>query len=342
MMRPESSRAGFGHSAELVAFASAYPQRVVTNDEYLQHVEFTPTDGWAQISRESGFTERRWCNEQENCATLMLAAIEQLRDAYPEQVNQVDAVVVASGTTVPVVLPISTANVAAADLAPLALRHLHAKHALGLDLKACYCTGFLRGLEVADGLLASPHRRAVLVIAVEQGSKLAVARSNRSSFCFMVGDAAGAVIVRKASSNSGRGLIDHYGYTAPEYLDLVGIGEDARSLIMRGSKAAEASHQLFVECGQALLSRNKLKPSDISWLLPLQTHRNLVARVAAALQWPEDRIIWDASALGFSGSASIPACLADQVKRGAVRTGDSVLALAVGAGLNCAGALFRL
>src|SRR5512133_3893855 len=133
MMQPEPSRSGFGHRAELVAFASAYPERVVTNDEYLQLVEFTPSDGWAPISRESGFTARRWCSERENCATLMLAAIDQLCEVYPRYANDVDAVVVASGTTAPVVLPISSANAAAADLAPLAIRHLHAQHALGLD-----------------------------------------------------------------------------------------------------------------------------------------------------------------------------------------------------------------
>lgn len=341
-MQVESGRSGWGHSAELVAFASAYPARVVTNDQYLQLVEFTPSDGWSQISRESGFVARRWCNEQENCATLMLRAIDRLCDAYPQHVAEVGAVVVASGTTVPVVLPVSSTNVAAADLAPLALRHLHTDRALGIDLKACYCTGFLRGLEVADGLLANPNRRAVMVIAVEQGSRLSVAPSNRSSFCFMVGDAAGAVILRKGPGNSGCGLLDHFGYTAPEYLELVGIGEDARSLIMRGAKAAEASYQLFVECGQTLLARNHLKSTEVAWLLPLQTHRSLVARVAAALEWPEERILWDASELGFSGSASIPACLADHVARGAVRPGDKLLALAVGAGLNCAGALFTL
>lgn len=341
-MQTESGRSGFGHSAELVAFASAYPTRTVTNEQYLQLAEFTPADGWSHISRESGFVARRWCNEQENCATLMLRAIDRLCDAYPQYVAEIGAIVVASGTTVPVVLPISSTNVAAADLAPLALRHLRTSHALGIDLKACYCTGFLRGLEVADGLLANPYRRSAMVIAVEQGSRLSVAPSNRSSFCFMVGDAAGAVILRKGPSHSGRGLLDHFGYTAPEYLELVGIGDDARSLIMRGTKAAEASYQLFVECGQTLLARNHLRPADISWLLPLQTHRGLVAKVAEALEWPEERILWDASELGFSGSASIPACLADHIERGAVRTGDKILALAVGAGLNCAGALFTL
>jgi 3-oxoacyl-[acyl-carrier-protein] synthase-3 len=194
---------------------------------------------------------------------------------------------------------------------------------------------------VADGLLANVHRRAVMIIAVEQGSKLATAKSNRSSFCFMVGDAAGAAILRRTTREPNRGLLDYCGYTDHEKLEWVGIGSDARSIIMMGSQAAAASLELFVDCGRTLLDRNQLRPADVSWLLPLQTHRGLVSQVAASLAWPEERILWDAAELGFSGSASIPACLADKRDQGVVRPGDLVLALAVGAGLNCGGALFH-
>lgn len=341
MNRSGSARAQMPHGAELVAVSSAYPEQRVDNYEYLKRVEFEPVDGWGRIKSESGFLARRWCGRGENSATLMQRAIARLLNDCPAVVSEVDAVVVASGTTMPVVLPISDPNPAAADLAPLALRQIGASHALGLDLKACYCTGFLRGLEVADGLLASAHRRAVLIVAVEQGSKLATAQSNRSSFCFMVGDAAGAAILRRTAREPKRGLLDYCGYTDYEKLEWVGIGSDARSIIMMGSQAAAASLELFVSCGRTLLERNQLSPSEVSWLLPLQTHRGLVSQIAANLAWPEERILWDAAELGFSGSASIPACLSDKLDQAVARPGDLVLALAVGAGLNCAGALFH-
>lgn len=328
------------HDARFVGFASAYPTELVSNSEYLTRTAFEPSDGWDRIRIDSGFVARRWCGEHESSATLMNRAIERLVQAHANDVAEVDAVVVASGTTIPVVLPISTANPAAADLAPLALRQLDSSRALGLDLKACYCTGFLRGLEVADGLLANPHRRAVMVIAVEQGSRLALGRNNRSSFCFTVGDAAGAAILRRATKTCCQGLVDYFGYTDHAHLEWVGIGNDAQSIIMLGSRAAEASLALFLECGRILLERNGLRPRDVTWLLPLQTHRGLVGQVVAGLDWPRERVLWDAAELGFSGSASIPACLSDKLDQNVVKRGDLVLALAVGAGLNCAGALF--
>ena len=104
---------------------------------------------------------------------------------------------------------------------------------------------------------------------------------------------------------------------------------------------AGAGGKYRIERQARLLQRNGLTPRDVSWLLPIQTHTGLLAGVLADLEWPAETLLWSADVNGFSGSASIPACLAEEARRGRVRPGDLVLSLAVGAGLNCAGALYR-
>jgi 3-oxoacyl-[acyl-carrier-protein] synthase III len=63
--------------------------------------------------------------------------------------------------------------------------------------------------------------------------------------------------------------------------------------------------------------------------------------VLRTLEWPRERVLWFGDVNGFSGSASIPSCLAEQRAAGKVREGDLILSIAVGAGLNSAGALYR-
>jgi 3-oxoacyl-[acyl-carrier-protein] synthase III len=196
-------------------------------------------------------------------------------------------------------------------------------------------------MQVVDALLANENYRAALLIAVEQGSRFALAPSNRSSFCFIVADAAGAVIFKRAERREGAGIIDYCGHSEADKWSWVGIGEDAASMTMLGSRAANATRDLLVECGHTLLQRNGLTPRDVNWFLPIQTHAGLLASVTNALEWPQDRLLWCADVNGFSGSASIPSCLAEQTAQGRVRPGDLVLSVAVGAGLNCAGALYR-
>jgi len=322
----ENARSGAAYVSELVAAVHAYPSDVVDNDEYFRRCRFKLGSTPSELVAETKMRTRRWCRAHENTATMTRAAVARLADEHPELIDEIDAVVVASGTTMPMAHPTDPENRAFADISPLVLQQLGRTHALGLDIKACYCTGFLRGLQVADGLLANVNYRSVLVVAVEQGSRFSVADSNRSSFCFIVGDAAGAVVLRRAPVRPRAGILDYVGYTDVEKLSWVGIGPDAASIIMLGSRAGDATQRMLLECGRSLLSRNGLTQKDVDWLLPIQTHAGLLAAVRTELGFPESKLLWLGDERGFSGSASIPACLSEQ--------------LAVGAGMNCAGALY--
>jgi 3-oxoacyl-[acyl-carrier-protein] synthase-3 len=138
------------------------------------------------------------------------------------------------------------------------------------------------------------------------------------------------------------GLRDYVGRTDGAKVDWIGIGADGRSMIVKGARVAGATHEELVHCARVLLGRNGLTPADVDWLLPIQTHARVVDGLCEALEWPAEKLLWSGDKRGFSGSASIPACLAEEVERGRVKKGDLVLSVAVGAGLNAAGALFSL
>lgn len=335
-----NARRGLGYVSELVAAAHAYPSELVDNDEYLRRCRFTLGASPEQLARETRMQTRRWCLPHENTASMARAAVARLCDERPELVAEIDAVVVASGTTMPMAHPTDPENCAFADLSPLVLAQLGRTQALGLDIKACYCSGFLRGLQVADGLLGNANYRSVLVLAVEQGSRFSVAETNRSSFCYIVGDAAGLVVLRRAAPRARAGIVDHVGFTDVDKLSWVGIGDDAASIIMLGSRAGEATTRLLLQCGRELLQRNGLYPTDVDWLLPIQTHAGLLDGVRGELGFDTTQLLWVGDRRGFSGSSSIPACLSEHLASGHVKKGDLVLSLAVGAGMNCAGALY--
>jgi 3-oxoacyl-[acyl-carrier-protein] synthase-3 len=337
----KNARRGLPHSSVIAATSYAYPSELVSNEDFAARCEFRPTTSYAELTALSGMKTRRWCAPSENTRTLTDAAVTRLLAEEPELCGEIDLVVVASGTTLNMAHPSDPENRSMADLSPFVLEMLGRKRALGLDIKACYCSGFLRGVQVVDSLLANENYRAALLVAVEQGSRFATAATNKSSFCFIVADAAGVVVFRRGERREGAGIIDYVGHTEVDKRTWVGIGEDAASMTMLGSKAAEATQKLLVECGRTLLWRNGLTPNDVNWLLPIQTHGGLLSGVLSELEWPRERMLWFGDVNGFSGSASIPSCLAEQTRFGRVRRGDLVLSLAVGAGLNCAGALYR-
>jgi 3-oxoacyl-[acyl-carrier-protein] synthase-3 len=342
--RTVSARERASHVSKIVASAHAYPSALVDNDAYLERCEFHPTADWHDVLESSRIKTRRWCLPGESTRTMTEALVDRLLASQPSLASELDLVVVASGTTMPIAHPSDPDNASFADLAPLILKRLGVTTAVGLDIKACYCTGFLRGMQVVDSMLANPNYRTALLVATEQGSRFATAASNRSSFCSLVGDAAGAVLFRRAPTDSdaggSAGVVDYCGYSDVAKLDWVGIGQDAASILMLGSRAAEATREMLIECGQLLLRRNQWTPAEVDWFLPIQSHGGLIDSVREALEFPPEKLLWFGDTNGFSGSASIPSCLSEQIERGVVRPGQRVLSVAVGAGMNCAGALY--
>ncbi len=326
----------------VVATGHAYPSALVSNEEYAARAQF-PLGDVAALAAETRLTTRTWCAPGETTYTLARTAVERALAATPPELRAtIDLVLVASGTSVPVLHPVDEAQPGTADLAPLLVRDLGRQGVLGMDIKACYCTGFLRALQVADAMLGTPGFRSALIVATEQGSRLATAASNRSTFCFLMSDAAGAAVLTRAPIADGVGLIDQVAFTDGSRQDLITVAPDGVSMLVRGNRAAVATHEMLVACATTLLDRHGLTPDDIAWMVPIQTHARIIDGLATALAWPRERILWRGDVTGFSGSASIPACLSEHRERGVIRPGDLVMSLAVGAGMNAGGALYHV
>ncbi len=336
-----NARRDLSHGTRVAASGYAYPSQLVDNEEYVRRCQFSPKSGWQELFDSSRIKTRRWCAPEETTRTLAEAAVDDLFARSEESPNDVDVIVVASGTTMTMAHPSDPENRAYADLSPLLAKRLRRTRALCLDIKACYCTGFVRGMQVVDGLLSNPNYRTALLVAVEQGSRFATAASNRTAFCGIAADAAGAFLFRRSSGSDGNGVIDYCGYTDVDKLSWVGIGDNADSIIMHGSRAAEATQEMLIECGRLLLQRNGLGPEHVDWFIPIQTHGGLLDSVADALQIPSQKTLWFGDEHGFSGSASIPSCFAEQRRAGVIGPGQLILSVAVGAGMNCGGALYR-
>jgi 3-oxoacyl-[acyl-carrier-protein] synthase-3 len=327
--------------SEIVATGFAYPRMIVDNDEFFARCRFPITDDRAALIADTRMIRRTWCGPDENTWTMAREAVASALAHSPVPASEIDIVVVSSCSTIPMVNFPDPENPVVADLAPLVLAQLGRDDAIGLDLKASYCAGFLRGLEVMDAMLDNPDYRAGLLVASDEGGRFATAESNRSAFCFVVGDAAGAVVMRKRPAAPRMGLVDSIGATVVSKADLTSWGPDGRSLRVRGARTGIAGLELMLDAGRQLLARNQLAPADIDWLLPAQTHAATIDALCDGLAFPRAKLAWSGDVTGYAASASIAATLGARRHDGRIRKGDLVMSLAVGAGMNVAGALFH-
>ena len=325
---------------QVVATGFAYPSQVVDNDAFFERCRFEITDDRAALEAETRMRTRRWCGPDENTWTMARDAVRRaMRDPAVDP-SEIDVVVVSSCSTIPGTHYPDPSNPVVADLAPLILDDLGRQDAIGIDIKASYCAGFVRGLELMDGLMQNPNHRAGLLVCSDVGGRFATAPSNRSAFCFLIGDASGAVVFKRGAPG-GRGIVDYLGRTIPECGDLTSWGPDGESIVVRGQRAGAKTMELLLGDARELLDRNGLTPADVDWLLPMQTHAGAVDALARTLGWPRDKVLWFGDQTGYAASASIPAALGWKREEGLVRPGDLVMVLAVGAGMNSGGALFH-
>jgi 3-oxoacyl-[acyl-carrier-protein] synthase III len=326
--------------SEIVATGFAYPHTVVDNDAFFARCRFPITDDRAALVRDTRMVRRTWCGPGENTWTMAREAVAHALAAGTVAANEIDLVIVSSCSTIPMVNYPDPDNPVVADLAPLVLAELGRDDAVGIDLKAGYCAGFLRGLEVLDAMLDNPRYRAGLLVASDEGGRFATAETNRSAFCFLVGDAAGAVVLRKRPAAPRTGLVDTLGATVVSKAPLTSWGPDGRSLIVHGAHAGAAGLALMLDVGRRLLDSNGLAPDDLDWLLPAQTHAGTIEALCDGLAIPRHKLLWSGDVTGYAASASIAATLAARRHDHTVHQGDLVLSLAAGAGMNVAGAIY--
>ncbi|HEY2512825.1 MAG TPA: 3-oxoacyl-[acyl-carrier-protein] synthase III C-terminal domain-containing protein [Polyangiaceae bacterium] len=349
MMESEQSknvnaRAGLTGVTEIVATGYHYPSDVVTNDDFFARARYRvckDEESRAALIRDSRMKTRRWCANGENTWTMAQSAIAMAFESSPVDKSEIDVVIVSSCSTIPMVNYPDPKNPVQADLAPRVLAALGREDALGFDVKAMYCAGTLRGMELMDRLLQNPNYRAGLLVGTDQGGFAATAESNRSAFCFLVGDSAGAMVMKRRDVAPGErvGLVDYLGGLRPTQADLSSWGPDGKSMVVLPG-AGPVAIEYLVSCARKLLDRNGLTPKDVSWMLPMQTHTQIVEAVCTQLDWPAEKVVWTGDVTGYSASASIPTCFGAHVHNGKIRKGDLVLSMAVGSGFNWAGALY--
>ena len=173
--------------ARIAGWGKALPSQVLTNAALEGMVD--TSDEW--IRTRTGIRERRIAGPDKSTFTLAVEAGRQALAVAGVAPSEVDLVVVCTFSPEFGGMP-STAS--------LVQDALGASRAGAFDLNTA-CSGFIYGLALAQGLIASGMQRTVLVIGAETMSRL-LDWSDRST-CVLFGDGAGAVLLRAGDGPDG-------------------------------------------------------------------------------------------------------------------------------------------
>ena len=180
------------HPKPLVQIAGTgryLPERVLTNADLEEMVE--TSDEW--IRERTGISERRIARPDEGAADMAAEASRRAMEKAGVEPGEVDILILTTAT------PDRLLPSTACDLQAL----IGAGNAMAFDLAAA-CSGWLYGLSMAEGYLASGRGEIALVVATEKMSSI-VDWDDRAT-CVLFGDGAGATLRVSLLGRSARDL----------------------------------------------------------------------------------------------------------------------------------------
>ncbi len=311
------------HPIYISAIGSYVPQKVVTNDDLAEFVD--TNDEW--IHSHTGIRERRIAKDEENCSDLAVQAALDLFAKDPKHQENIDGIVVATATADHYGFP-STACIIAEKLG--------IKGSAAFDIGAG-CTGFIYALEVARAMIMSGAMTKALVFGSEKLSSV-VNWKDRNT-CVLFGDGAGCVLLERTEEQ--KGIMDTTLHAEGSGSQALAISKKSQTITMEGRAVYAFAVRAIGDTVLELLKRNDLTLEDISWIVPHQANKRIIAACSKRYGFDPDRFYMNIDRYANTSAASIPLALAEMEEQGLLKAGQKILLVGFGAGLTYGGTLIQ-
>ena len=337
MKRPFARIVGTGHSA---------PASVMTNHDFAA-LGIETSHEW--IVERSGIHQRHIAREGESTCSMAADAARKAMAKAGVAAGEIDAIILSTATP-DRLLPSTAVEVQAA---------LGATRASAFDLSAA-CSGWLYGMTMAEGMIATGSAETVVVIGAEKMSAI-IDWTDRST-CVLFGDGAGAVVLKRADEarrvtdgRESKGILSTFMRSDGQLAELLWRPGGGASVPFTEAMLTDRSHfvrmagrevfkhavRSMSEAADRALDGARLTGEDIDLLIPHQANVRIIEATAKHANIPMEKVFVNVDRYGNTSSASIPIALDEAIEQGRVREGSTVLLVAFGAGLTWASMVVR-
>ena len=311
--------------ARIAGVGHHLPDRVVENDWFATFLD--TSDEW--IRSRSGIERRHFAAEGELTSDLALRAAEAALADAGRTADAVDAIVLAT----------STPDLTFPATATIVQQKLGMTRGFAFDVQAV-CAGFVFAMCNANALIVSGQARRVLVIGAETFSRI-MNWEDRTT-CVLFGDGAGAVLLEAAGGTgtaADRGILAcdlHSDGRHREILQVSGgvsATQTTGHLMMAGKEVFRHAVEKLAASTLDVLARAGLSIDDVDRVVPHQANIRIIAKTAAKMRLPIEKVTVTVQDHGNTSAASIPLAMSVAKARGELSEGDLVVTEAIGGGL---------
>ena len=323
-------------NAGIIGVGMYAPEKVLTNAELARMLN--TTEEW--IEAMSGIKERHIAAPSQATSDLGTIAAQRALARAGVSPDEVDLIIVST----------STPDMQFPSTACLIQERLGVKNIPAFDLTAV-CSGFVYALTVGAQFIANEFYRTVLVIGTEVVSR--VINWSDKDTCMLIGDGAGAVVLRQVPSGygilsaklgaDGSGasfmMVPAGGSRKPATAEV--IEQKMNKIQMNGSEVFKFAMKKLPEVTEQALELANLHTEDLKLIIPHQANRRIIEAAARRMDLPLEKFLLNVEHYGNTSSATIPIALHEALETGRIESGDLIALTGFGGGLTWGSLIMR-
>ena len=325
-----------GISAGIIGVGMYAPEKVLTNAELAGMLNVT--EEW--IETMPGIRERHIAAPSQAASDLGAVAAQRALAQAGVSSDEVDLIIVST----------STPDMQFPSTACIIQERLGIKNVPAFDLTAV-CSGFVYALTVGAQFIANEFYRTVLVIGTEAVSR--VINWSDKDTCMLIGDGAGAVVLRQVPSGygvlsaklgaDGSGasfmMVPAGGSRKPVTAEV--IEKKMNKIQMNGQEVFKFAMKKLPEVTEQALELANLHTEDLKLIIPHQANRRIIEAAARRMELPMEKFMVNVERYGNTSSATIPIALHEALETGRIESGDLIALTGFGGGLAWGSLIMR-
>ena len=219
------------------------------------------------------------------------------------------------------------------------------------------CSGFVYGLALAKGLIASGVAKNILLLTAETYSKYLHPKDKANRTIF--GDAASASLISNEGfaeimefslgtdgSGAGQLIVKSGGLRSPDKLNDLTFDESGNPvssdhLFMDGTGIFNFTLEMVPELVKDTLLKNNLSKEEINQFVFHQANKYMMSFLRKKIQIQEEKFYYYLDQVGNTVSSTIPIALCEAMKDQTIKSGDNVLIAGFGVGFSWGGTILK-
>ena len=307
--------------------------KIIKTGAYIPEIKKENIEIEKELNLEDGYIKKRTGIETRYYLKSVQDEIDMAKKLVGNMIKdeEKDIDLIITATTTPTYMMPGLSNIIQKELG--------IKTCIAFDILAG-CSGFINAIDIAKKYMESSKTKKALIVGIEQLSKYV--DKNDIGTAIILSDGAGAILIEGTAEEKKYCSKIETTIDEKEILKTY-VKDGIFKLEMDGKEVYKYAVTETVKNLEELLQKSNETLENIKYIVPHQSNLKIIKSIANRLGTDIiDKMYVNIDKIGNTFCASIPIALDEMIKKRLLQTGDKVILLGYGGGLNTASILIEI